>query len=45
VRGYGELQLTALAAAAPFYERTGWRRLGAEVLEDGQPHVPMGRAV
>ena len=44
-RGDRELRLTALAGAASFYERAGWRRLGAEVFEDGRPHVPMGRAV
>ena len=39
-RGHEEVHLTAGAAAAAFYERLGYDRLGADEFVDGEARVP-----
>ena len=40
-RGHARLTIHAQRAAIPFYERLGWRGVGAEFVEAGIPHLAM----
>ena len=40
-RGHAEAVLSAQTHAAPFYERHGYARSGAEYLDAGIPHIDM----